>query len=127
MNNKKLKIGVVTSSMSYYGGWDTLSKGIVGAVAKKHDVIALTSVGYKNDSVPYPTHSVLPHHYISFGLGNQIQVFWNCLKYFRGCDAIHTFIEPFTPGAALASKVLGIPFFISLAGTYSVIPKGRGI
>ncbi|OGM98198.1 MAG: hypothetical protein A2735_00625 [Candidatus Yanofskybacteria bacterium RIFCSPHIGHO2_01_FULL_41_21] len=127
MNNKKLKIGCVTSSVSYYGGWDTLSKGIVGAVAKQHDVIALTSMGYKNDPVPYPVYSVLPHHYISFGLGNQISVFWNCIKYFRGCDAIHTFIEPFTPGAAFASKVLGIPLFITLAGTYCVIPKHGGL
>ena len=127
MENKRLKIGVVTSSMSYYGGWDTLSKGIVGAVAKKHDIIALTAKGYPNDHVPYPTHAVLPHKYISFSLGNQLRVFWNCMKYFRGCDAIHTFIEPFTPGAALASKVLGIPLFITLAGTYSVILTGSGL
>ncbi len=126
MQNKRLKIGCITSSISYYGGWDTLSKGIIGAVAKEHDVVVLTAKGYKNDPVSYPTHSVLPHHYISFGLGNQWKVFWNCMKYFRGCDAIHTFIEPFTPGAALASKILGIPLFITLAGTYCVIPKAGG-
>lgn len=124
---KRLKIGCVTSSISYYGGWNTLSKGIIGAVSKKHEVIALTARGYENDPVPYSTHSVLPHNYISFGLANQARVFLNCIKYFKGCDAIHTFIEPFTPGAALASKLLGIPLFITLAGTYCVIPKKGGI
>lgn len=127
MSNKRLKIGCVTSSVSYHAGWDTLSKGIIGAVAKKHDVVVLTAKGYINDPVPYPTHAVLPHNYISFGLSNQWLVFWNCLRYFKDCDAIHTFIEPFTPGAALASKVLGIPFFITLAGTYCVIPKAGGL
>ena len=124
---KKFKIGVVTSSISYHGGWDTLSKGIVGAIAKKHDVVTLTAKGQENDPVPYPIHAVLPPHYINFGLGNQWRVFWQCLKYFRDCDAIHTFIEPFTPGAALASRVLGIPLFITLAGTYCVIPKKGGL
>ncbi len=127
MENKRLKIGCVTSSISYYGGWDTLSKGIIGAVAKKHDVIVLTAKGYKNDPVSYPTYSVLPHKYVSFGLGNQIRVFLNCMRYFRNCDAVHAFIEPFTPGAALASKMLGIPLFITLAGTYCVIPKNGGL
>lgn len=127
MQDKKLTIGCVTSSVSYHGGWDTLSKGIIGAVAKRHDVIVLTAKGEKNDEVSYPVHSVLPANYIKFHLRNQLGVFIQCLKFFRKCDAIHTFIEPYTPGAALASKVLGIPLFITIAGTYCVIPKAGGL
>lgn len=122
-----MKIGYVTSSISYHGGWDTLSKGIVTAVSKHYDVKVLTAQGEVNDTAPYPIFSVLPKKYTSFGLLNQTRVFLSCLRHLRDRDAIHVLIEPFGPGAALASKVLGIPLFITLAGTYCVIPKAGGI
>lgn len=125
MHDRKLTIGCVTSSISYYGGWDTLSKGIINAVAKKHDVIVLTSKSGHNDEVTYPIHAVLPKKYITYSIWNQIAVFFQCLKYFRKCDAIHTFIEPFTPGAALAAKVLRKPLFITIAAAYAIIPTGN--
>jgi len=121
-----MKIGCLTSSISYTGGWDTLSKGIIGEVAKYHDVTVLTARGTHNDISPYPIYSVLPSKYISFGLINQFKVFFQCLKYFKESDVIHVFIEPFAPGAALASKFLDIPLLITLAGTYSAIPKNGG-
>lgn len=123
----KLKIGFVTSSISYHGGWDTLSRGIVGAVAKKHDVIVLTARGTTSEKTSYPLYSVLPKKYFSFSIFNQIRIFFLCLWYFRDCDLIHGLIEPLSPGAALASAVLRVPFFMTLAGTYCVIPKAGGI
>lgn len=122
---EKFTIGCVTSSISYYGGWDTLSKGIIGAVAKKHNVIVLTAKSAHNDPVSYPIYAVLPERYIKYNIWNQIRVFLACLKYLRTCDAIHTFIEPFTPGAALAAKVMGKPLFITIAAAYAIIPKGN--
>ncbi len=125
MEAKNHTIGCVTSSISYYGGWDTLSKGIIGAVAKKHKVIVLTASDAHNDPVSYEIHRVLPKKYITYSIWNQFRVFIMSLVYFRTCDAIHTFIEPLTPGAALAAKVLRKPLFITIAGTYCVIPKGN--
>ncbi len=125
MPEKKYTIGCVTSSISYYGGWDTLSKGIIGAVAKWHNVIVLTSKSAHNDDVSYPIHKVLPEKYITYSIWNQICIFFACVKYFKECDAIHTFIEPFTPGAALAAKVLKKPLFITIAAAYAIIPKGN--
>ena len=125
MQMKNHTIGCVTSSISYYGGWDTLSKGIIGAVAKKHKVIVLTASDAHNDPVSYEIHRVLPKKYITYSIWNQFRVFIMSLVYFRTCDAIHTFIEPLTPGAALAAKVLRKPLFITIAGTYCVIPKGN--
>ncbi len=125
MQTKRYKIGCVTSSISYYGGWDTLSKGIIGAISKKHDVVVLTSRDAKNDMVSYPIHRVLPEVYITYSIWNQILVFFFCLKHFPNCDAIHTFVEPFTPGAALAAKILRKPLFITIAATYAIIPKGN--
>ncbi len=127
MSNRRLRIGCVTSSVSYHGGWDTLSKGIIGAVAKVHDVIVLTARHQQNDSVTYPIYAVLPRYYARYGLGNQIRIFLQCMKYFRTCDVIHVFVEPLAPGAALASKILGIPLVITLAGTYSIIPVRGGV
>jgi len=124
-NTKCYTIGCVTSSVSYHGGWDTLSKGIIGAIAKHHNVVTLTAEDAENDDVPYTVHKVLPKKYITYSLWNQILVFFASLKYFKECDAIHTFVEPYTPGAALAAKVLGKPLFITIAATYAIIPKGN--
>lgn len=122
-----MKIGYITSSISYQGGWDTLSKGIVTAISKHHDVKVLTARGTVSDVASYPVLSVLPKKYISFGLMNQLRVFFYCIKHFRDRDALHVLIEPFGPGAALASFFLRLPFFITLAGTYSAIPRGGGL
>lgn len=126
-NSNQLTIGCVTSSISYHGGWDTLCKGIVTAVAKHHDVVVLSARDAHNDSVPYVVHNVLPPNYITYSVLNQIKVFFWCLRYFRGCDVIHSFIEPYTPGAALAAKVLRKPFVVTIAATYAIIPKGNSL
>ncbi len=123
--SKRLKIGYVTSSISYHGGWDTLSKGIVTAVSKHHAVVVLAARGEANDTMTYPIHSVLPAHYFNFGLPNQLRTTWQCLRYFRNVDLIHALIEPLAPGAAFASFILRKPFAITLAGTYCVIPEGK--
>ncbi len=125
MAEKRYTIGCITSSVSYYGGWDTLSKGIIGAVAKHHTIITLTATDAVNDPVSYVVHRVLPKKYITYSIWNQARVFLMSLIYLRKCDAIHTFIEPLTPGAALAAMVLRKPLFITIAATYAIIPKGN--
>lgn len=127
MAEKKYTIGCVTSSISYHGGWDTLCKGIVTAVSKHHDVVVLAASDAQNDSVPYRICNVLPSKYITYSIFNQIKVFFWCVWYFRRCDVIHSFIEPYTPGAALAAKVLRKPLVITIAATYAIIPKGNSL
>lgn len=127
MEDKRYTIGCVTSSVSYQGGWDTLSKGIIGAVAKKHTVITLTSRHAKNDRVPYAVHTVLPDTCVSFSLLNQLWICIASLVYLRKCDALHVFIEPFAPGVAFAAFLMRKPLCITIAGTYCVIPKGKSL
>ncbi len=122
---KRLKIGYVTSSISYHGGWDTLSKGIVGGVARYHNVVVLSSKKAENDLVNYEIKNVLSKNHLSFGLKNQIHTAFMCFRYLRDCDVIHALIEPLGPGAAFAAWVLGKPFIITLAGTYCVVPTGN--
>lgn len=122
--DKKLKIGYITSSLSSYGGWDRYSKGIIESAAKKVNSITLTRKNANNENDYLTIHKVLPTKDNSFNLKTQLNVFFSSLKYFRGCDGIHSMIEPFAPGAALASIFLRIPFFLTIAGTYSVSPQG---
>ncbi len=124
---KKLTIGCVTSSISYHGGWDALSKGIIGSVAKEHNVVALTARGEKNDLVSYPIHPVLSSDYISYSFINQIQTFVLTLWYLRKCDIIHVFVEPYAPGAALAARLLRKPLVITIAATYAIPPLGKSL
>ncbi len=121
---QKLKIGYVTSSLSSHGGWDRYSKGIIESAAKQVDTVVLTRKDASNENDTLKIHKVLPTKDNSFNLKTQLNVFLNSLKYFRGCDGIHSMMEPFAPGAALASVFLGIPFFLTIAGTYSVPPRG---
>lgn len=119
-----MKIGYVATSLSDRGGWDTLAKGIIVACAKEVEAIVLTKKGAQNEPLDFAVHKVLPDESYTFALSNQIKVFLESLKYLRGCDAIHSMLEPFGPGAALASTLLRVPFFLTIAGTYSVPPDG---
>ena len=124
MPNKKLKIGYITSSLSSHGGWDRYSQGIIESAAKVVDAIVLTRKDANNENNTLKINKVLPTKDNSFNFITQINVFLNCLRYFKGCDGIHVMVEPYGSGAALASVFLRIPFFLTIAGTYSVIPGG---
>lgn len=126
MENKKLKIGYVTSSLSSHGGWDRYSKGIIKSMTRIADVKAvLTRKDASNEYDGVPIHKVLPTKDNSFSLGIQLNTFFNTLRYLRGCDAIHCMMEPFAPGAALAAKLIGAKFFLTFHGTYAIPPKGN--
>jgi len=121
---KRLKIGYVTSSLSSHGGWDRYSKGIIESTAKEVDAVVLIKKNGNNESEGLDVKKVLSIKDNTFNLKTQLYVFFSSLKYFRDCDGIHAMMEPFAPGAALASIFLRVPFFLTIAGTYSVPPKG---
>ena len=119
----KLKVGYVTSSLSSAGGWARYSKGIIESVSKMTDVIVLTRRDAENEADGFTIYPVLPTQDNSFHPRIQCNVFLNTLRYLRGCSVIHSMIEPFACGAALASHLLGARFFLTLHGTYAVPPK----
>lgn len=116
-----LKIGFITSSLSSEDGWGRYSKSLIESVSKSEDVSVITEK-MGNDTSLTNIYPRLPH--FGFDIGIQVKVFLNVLKYFRDCDVIHSLIEPFAPGAALASKLIGAKFIMTLHGTYSVPPSG---
>src|SRR3989344_2256683 len=121
----KLKVGYITSSLSSAGGWDRYYKGVIKAISKLAEVSVLTRSDAKNDSLEgVKIYPVLPVKDNSFNPGVQFSVFRKSLKYLRGTDVIHSLIEPFAPGAALAAKFCGAGFFLTFHGTYAIPPKG---
>lgn len=125
---QRLKIGYVTSSLSSYDGWSRYSKGIIKSMAKIADVRAvLTRKNADNELDGVPVYKVLPKKDNSFNFKIQLNTFWNTLKYLRGCDAIHSMMEPYAPGAALAAKLIGAKFFLTFHGTYAIPPKDNDL
>ena len=122
-----MKIGYVTTSCSSAAGWDSYSKGIVKAAAKHAEVIVLTSQGVKNEIEGVPIYPVLPTLNHSYRLRIQWQVFYQSLKYLRGCTVVHSLMEPFGPGAGAASYFLGAKFFLTMHGTYAIPPQGNAL
>jgi phosphatidylinositol alpha-1,6-mannosyltransferase len=119
-----MRIGYITSSLSEGAGWSIYSRGVFqfASALPNNVVVALTS---KNSEVEETkrVHKVLPPH-LTFKLSDQFKVLYYCLKYFRGFDIIHTCYEPPMIGAALASRLLGATYVMTIHGTYAVPPEG---
>lgn len=122
----RLKIGFITTSLSSAGGWDSCSRGVIPAIAAANEVVVLTQTEAKNDPFDFLIHKVIPKN-IRYHFRTQLAVFWATLKYLRQCDIIHVMMEPYAPGAALASRIIGAKFYITVAGTYAVPPAGMSL
>lgn len=119
---KNIRIGYVTTSLSSVDGWGRYSKSLVESVSKKTDTVVMITEGAQNEcSSDIPVYSVLPK--CTFHPIAQMRVFLRALKYFKGCDVVHSLVEPYSPGLALASILLRARLVITLHGTYSVPPR----
>lgn len=116
-----LRIGYLTTSLSCDAGWERYSRSLAESVSKYADVRVLTQFDATNETKILKVYPKLPHWNYEFL--TQLSVFFNTLKYFKGCEVIHSLIEPFSPGAALASKLLGAKFIMTLHGTYAIAPE----
>ncbi len=113
-----IKIGYITTTLLPKDGWGRYSGSLVRSVSNILEVEVLV---YKNNiDEKIKTYPVLPSP--SFHPFTQLKVFFYCLKYLRKVNIIHSLVEPFAPGAALAALFLRIPFVVTLHGTYSVPP-----
>ena len=115
-----IKIGFLTSSLSAEDGWGRYSRSLAEAMAKNAEVKVLTQFDAPNETRLERVYAGLPRW--DYKLPTQFKVFFKTLKYFRDCDIIHSLIEPYAPGAALASRLLGAKFVMTLHGTYAVPP-----
>jgi glycosyltransferase involved in cell wall biosynthesis len=118
---RTLTIGYLTSSMSNFDGWGRYSRSLIESVSQHATVRVLTDASAKNESSVVAA-AVLPPMQLT--LLTQLKVFVAVLRYLRGCDVIHSLVEMYAPGAALAARLLGIRFVMTLHGTYAVPPKG---
>jgi glycosyltransferase involved in cell wall biosynthesis len=118
--SQKLTIGYATSSLSSIDGWGRYSRSLIESVAKTQNVKVLTTSGAKNET-SISIKSILPKQ--DFGLFHQIKAAWIMIRSFKGCDVIHSLVEPYSPAAAFASQILRIPLVFTMHGTYSVPPQ----
>ena len=116
-----LKVGFVTSSLSSEDGWGRYSKSLTEEVSRFAEVRVLTHSSANNHTFLKNVSPVLPD--FGFSLSAQAKTLFNAMKYLRGCDVIHSLVEPFAPGAAMASKLLGAKLIMTLHCTYAVPPK----
>ncbi|MCK5018047.1 MAG: glycosyltransferase family 4 protein [Candidatus Peribacteraceae bacterium] len=116
-----MKIGFITSSLSSEDGWGRYSKSLVESVAQHAEVAVITHNNAKNETSLSNVYPVLPR--CSFHPKVQWKTYKSCMKYFQGCEIIHSLVEPFAPGSAFAAKQLGVYFIMTLHGTYAIPPK----
>jgi len=94
----------------------------VEAVAKHADVVVVSSARQENASSLPHVHAVLPA--VSLHPAVQLSTYATVRKCCRGCDVLHSLVEPLAPATALAAHVSRIPFIMTLHGTYAV-PSSR--
>jgi phosphatidylinositol alpha-1,6-mannosyltransferase len=125
--NNDIKIGYVTTTISPEDGWGRYSGSLIGAVSKRLNVIVVASrVSIKKDvDSKTQAYNVLPD--ATFRPTTQLKVFFYCIKYLKDVNVIHSLVEPFSPGAALAAYFLRVPFIMTLHGTYSIPPRSFSI
>lgn len=116
-----MRIGFVTSALSSDDGWARYSKSLIESVAKHADVSVLVEKDAANESTLPNVYRVLPPS--SFHPRVQWNVCGNVQKYLKGCDLVHSLIEPFAPGAAFGANRIHAKFLMTLHGTYSVPPS----
>lgn len=128
MKNGKFSIGFITDGLSSRGGMERYSSFMVGSYMRHPEVSRVTVITLKHTKND-PSEAKVYNEIISgrYGPKTQISVFWASMKHLRSVDVIHCAIETFGPGAALAALIMRKPFFITLAGTYSVPPKGYSL
>lgn len=122
LNAKKITIGYLTSSMSNFDGWGRYSRSLIESVAVHAQVKVLTDRKLTNETKVSDVQAALPP--MGFNVRTQLRVFFFVVRHLRGCDVIHSLVEGYAPGAAVASRLLGIPFTMTLHGTYAVPPRG---
>lgn len=119
---KKISVGYLTTSLSSEGGWGRYSKSLIESVAKSVEVkTVLTFKNAVNETNSVKCIKVLPtpmYHPVA-----QIKIFYYTFKHLRQCDVIHSLVEQYAPGAALACFLLRKHLVITLHGTYAVPPK----
>lgn len=120
--SEKICIGYLTTNLSSDDGWGRYSKSLVESMVPYANIAVLMWKDGANESKILSADRILPNSGFSF-LG-QLRVALTCLRHFRDRDIIHSLVETYAPGAALAALLMRKTFVMTLHGTYSVPPRG---
>jgi phosphatidylinositol alpha-1,6-mannosyltransferase len=119
-----MNILVLTSEVSERNGWGTYSLQLVRALKAQGENVTLVS------SVTDPsqgTYRLLPpltdfnqNYFLAYWYA------WKLRSLARSVDVIHAFVEPYSCIAEALSRLSGKPYFVTVHGTYGVLPYGFG-
>ncbi|OHB10880.1 MAG: hypothetical protein A3H60_02005 [Candidatus Zambryskibacteria bacterium RIFCSPLOWO2_02_FULL_44_12b] len=116
-----MNIGYLAKELSSGHGTARYARSLIEAVSVEHEVLVLTAKDHRNETKIEKIHKVLSEPV--FNPFSQIKNFFHSIVLLRHCDVVHILVEQYGPGAALACHLLGIPFTMTLHGTYAVPPK----
>lgn len=118
-----MKIFVLTSELTGKNGWGRYSMDLLGALSNGgvESVVALGVDGANDTKIC--AMKVLPSP-LSYRKNYLLAIWyaWKLRKYVTDCDAIHSFIEPYSHVAYWLGKLTGKKYFITAHGTYAVLP-----
>src|SRR3989344_7417308 len=114
-------IGYLAKELSSGHGTARYARSLAEAMSADNDIMVLVATDSQNETKLDKVYKVLPGSI--FSLSAQIKSFFQVLRFLRHCDIVHALVEQYGPGAALACHLLGIPFTMTLHGTYAVPPK----
>ena len=121
-----MKIGYLTTPLGQAGGWALYARGVIESVSQLPDTTVIVLAGSHNIFLPqHITLIPVLEDHITYSFKDQCKVFFQCMKYLKGCDVVHLTFEKPMIGAALACRILGATLVMTLHGTYSVPPSGR--
>lgn len=120
--SQEMHIGYLTTSLASDGGWGRYSKSLVESIMPHADVTVLMWKDGPNESKTLSVDQILPP--FDFSFSTQLKVALACLRHFRDKDIIHSLVEAYAPGAALAAWLMRKTFVMTLHGTYSIPPTG---
>src|SRR3989344_6354494 len=116
-----MNIGYLAKELSSSHGTARYARSLIEAMSVENEVVVLTAVGFQNETTIKKVYKVLSKPV--FQPLTQIVNFLQVMRFLRNCDVVHVLVEHYGPGPALACHFLGIPFTMTLHGTYAVPPK----
>lgn len=117
-----MKIFVLTTGLTQ-DGWGRYSADIVHSLSQNNIGAVVVIDNGSVNKTNIDTVKILPSHlkHIQIYLSAFLYA-WKLRKYAKGCDVIHCFAEPYSYIAYWLSKLTGKKYFITVHGTYGVLP-----
>jgi len=118
-----MKIFILTTELSTKNGWGRYSLDLVYSLSDKEIEVVVAIGENSTNETKTEVLKILPH------VGNHMKTYlgafwyaWKLKNIAKECDAIHSFVEPYSYIAYWLSKLTGKKYFITAHGTHALQP-----